>query len=63
VRNGHRDHREDLVSFKQPFAITMSLQRLSINLSLLLLKLLAFLLLDGLVSCKGSLAMYYIFDF
>lgn len=54
VRNDHRDHREDLVPCKQSFAITPSLQRLCINVSLLLLLLLAFLLLDGLVSCKGS---------
>lgn len=40
-------------SVLQSFAITMSLQRLSMALSLLLL-MLAFLLLDGFLSCYGS---------
>lgn len=54
VRSDHTDHREDLVSYKQSFAITVSLQRLCVNFSLVLLMLLAFLEPDGLFFCKGS---------
>lgn len=74
VRNNHTDHREDLASLKNPFAIVVSLWQLSVNLSSVLLMLLAVLEPDDLFFCKGSfgpvlyiwflkLMLLYIFDF